>query len=303
MDIKSLEKWVLTNHADTTCEFKRLFHGRGGCYESWEFLTIDSIDTVLYIVFFNQIEDNLESELLQMFSRFYETLHYSCVILQRRYILKEQSVVLHGEVPSELYATEWGLKYKLNVLSSRNIGYFGDMKNGRAFVKEHSKDKKVLNLFSYTCAFSIVALFGGAKSVVNVDMSKGALSIGRANHHLNDLSTQNVQFMPYNILKSWNRIKKAGPYDLIIIDPPTFQKGSFVATTDYEKIVKRLVTLANEECTVMACTNSPEIDTQYIIDIFLNHAQEFTFINRLENLEFYPALNSERTLKNLIFKK
>ena len=47
------------------------------------------------------------------------------------------------------------------------------MKNGRAFVRENAKDKNVLNLFSYTCAFSVAAKLGGARSVVNIDMSKG----------------------------------------------------------------------------------------------------------------------------------
>ena len=177
------------------------------------------------------------------------------------------------------------------------------MKNGRDFVRDNCKEKKVLNLFSYTCAFSIAALEGGALSVVNVDMSKGALSIGRANHHLNNLPTKQVQFMPYNILKSWNRIKKAGPYDVIIIDPPTFQKGSFVVTNDYDKIVKKLDSLSSENCLVLSSTNSPEVDSKYIVDIFTTHAPLFKFIKRLDNLETYPAINADRSLKNLIFIK
>lgn len=47
--------------------------------------------------------------------------------------------------------------------------------SGRYWVKENSKDKSVLNLFAYTCAFSVVALNGGATEVINKDMSKGAL--------------------------------------------------------------------------------------------------------------------------------
>jgi 23S rRNA (cytosine1962-C5)-methyltransferase len=49
-------------------------------------------------------------------------------------------------------------------------------------------------------------------------MSKSSLSVGRENHRINQLSTKNVSFMPYNILKSWGRLTKAGPFDLIVID-------------------------------------------------------------------------------------
>ena len=66
--------------------------------------------------------------------------------------------------------------------------------------------------------------------------------------------------MPYDILKSWSRIKKRSPYDIIIIDPPSFQKGSFAATKDYEKIIKNLMILANENCVVLSCLNAPELD-------------------------------------------
>ncbi len=109
------------------------------------------------------------------------------------------------------------------------------MKKGRQFVYENAKDKKVLNLFSYTCSFSVCASKGEAKEIVNIDMAKNALNTGRLNHQKNNLDTKNVKFLPHNILKSWGKIKKSGPYDIIIIDPPSFQKGSFAATKDYEK--------------------------------------------------------------------
>ncbi len=303
MNIKDLEKLIKQNYHGSKVDFKRLFHGRGSCYENWEFLTIDSIDSSLYVVFFSEVDEHLEIQLLEMIERLYASCNYSCVILQKRYILKEPAQVLFGELPSETFAYEFGLKYKLNLLSSRNHGFFADMKNGREFVLKNSKNKKVLNLFSYTCAFSLCAIKGDAKLVVNVDMSKGALTQGRANHHLNNLSTKDVQFMPYNILKSWNRIKKAGPYDLIIIDPPTFQKGSFIATKDYDKLIKKLNTLCSDSCTVLAASNSPDINSDYIRDIFTEHANDFQFVRRLEILDTFPSLNEERTLKNLIFER
>ena len=109
--------------------------------------------------------------------------------------------------------------------------------------------------------------------------------------------------MPYDILKSWSRIKKEGPYDIIIIDPPTLQKGSFEATKDYEKIIKRLDQLANEKCVVLACLNAPDLPSAFIKDIFKEFASDFVFEKRLENPETFVVIDDEKALKNLIFKK
>ena len=176
------------------------------------------------------------------------------------------------------------------------------MKNGREFISSISNNCKVLNLFSYTCSFSVVAIKNSAKSVVNVDMAKNALNIGRKNHHLNKLDTKNVKFLPYNILKSWGRIKKFGPYDIIIIDPPSFQKGSFAATKDYEKIIKRLNQLCNKDSLVLACLNDPMLDENFIKDIFKNSATEFTYVKRLSNIDSFPSFDEQKALKNLVFR-
>jgi len=149
----------------------------------------------------------------------------------------------------------------------------------------------------------VCAINAGASKVVNVDMAKGALTTGRENHHLNNLDTKKVKFMPYDILKSWSRIKKEAPYDIIIIDPPSFQKGSFAATKDYEKIIKRLDELASENCIVLSCLNAPELDTNFIKNIFSEFANDFVFEKRLENLDTFVAINEEKALKNLVFIK
>lgn len=243
MDITVFENTLYENLYNLDCEFKRLFHGRGGLYEGFEFLTVDSIDRVLYVAFFSEIDKSLECKLLKSIKKFFDNKRWVCIVLQRRYLPKAPSEVIYGNLPESTYAHEEGLKYELNLCLNQNIGFSPDMKAGRKYIKQKAKSKKILNLFSYTCAFSVAAMAGGAKSVVNVDMAKGALTRGRKNHHLNNISTDNVQFMPYNILKSWSRIKKAGPYDMIIIDPPSFQKGSFAASKDYEKIIKNCLSL------------------------------------------------------------
>lgn len=301
MNINDIKNILQDNSKGLTNEFKRLFHGRGGLYENWKHLTIDSIDDILSVALY--FEEENEAELLEMLKFFIASSRHKTIILQRRYIKGAPSEVIVGELEDNIFVIENGMKIKLNLLSNRNSGYFPDMKNGREFVRQNSKDKSVLNLFSYTCAFSVSAMLGGAKKVSNIDMSKGALSTGRANHYLNDIETRGVSFHPYNILKSFSRIRKKGPYDLIIIDPPTFQKGSFEATKDYRKLIMKLPQIASEDCTLLACLNSPDLNVEFITTLIKELAPSFKFLKRLENVEEFASIDENRSLKNLIFQR
>ncbi len=302
MNITQLKELILLNLKNSTNEFKRVFHGRGNFYEDFAYLCVDKIDKVLFISLFQSIDEIVEADLKKIFNEIFEEMNFSSLIIQKRYLKEDSYEVLRGSLPNNAYAIENTLKYNIN-FSNQNIGLFPDMKIGREFIKSIAKNKNILNLFSYTCAFSVVSISAGAKQVVNVDMSKGALSTGRENHRINNLDTKNVKFLPYNILKSWSRIKKYAPYEIIIIDPPSFQKGSFAASKDYEKIIRRLKELASEDCIVLSCLNAPELDTVFIKNLFEENASEFEFVKRLDNLDTFPSNNEEKSLKNMIFKR
>ncbi|AXX87421.1 SAM-dependent methyltransferase [Malaciobacter marinus] len=302
MNISSLEKIIDESLKNKTQEYKRLFHGRGNFYEDFNYLTIDSIDDIIFATIFEEINKDIEKEIIDFLEKIYENYNYKTLVLQRRYLNNGENEVLKGTLNKQNHAIENGLKYSIN-FSNKNIGFFADMKKGRQFVYENAKDKKVLNLFSYTCSFSVCAIKGEAKEIVNIDMAKNALNTGRLNHQINNLDTKNVKFLPHNILKSWGKIKKSGPYDIIIIDPPSFQKGSFAATKDYEKIIKRLDSLAFEKCIILSCLNAPELDTSFIKNLFEKFAPEFKYVKRLDNLEEFISKDKEKSLKNMIFEK
>ena len=302
MTLNDLQNHLSANAATVTDEYLRLFHGRGNTYEGYRFLTVDSVNKVLFAVLFDA--DDKEANIISMLHNFYTTeMKWEALVIQQRYLPGAPSTVISGELPQETFAVENTLKYHINFQSAQNIGFFPDMKLGREFVRDHAEGKNILNLFSYTCSFSVVALQAGANKVVNVDMNKNVLSIGRENHRLNALDTKKVEFMPYNILKSWSRIRKSGPYDLIIIDPPSFQKGSFAATSDYEKIIRRLHELAAQECIVLSALNAPELESEFIKALFRENAPEFRYVERLKNRESFPEREEERSLKNLVFRK
>jgi 23S rRNA (cytosine1962-C5)-methyltransferase len=160
---------------------------------------------------------------------------------------------------------------------------------------------KVLNLFAYTCAFSVVALQAGAKQVVNVDMSHGAMAIGQQNHPLNGIST-GATFLMHDIFKTWGKITRSGPYGLVIVDPPSYQKGSFIATKDYAKLMRRLPELLAPGGYALLCLNAPELGLAFLQDQMQALAPELNFIERVANPAAFADVSPERSLKVLAYQ-
>jgi 23S rRNA (cytosine1962-C5)-methyltransferase len=211
---------------------------------------------------------------------------------------------MSGSVPEPHVVTEQGASFRVHVLKGQNHGLFLDMAEGRRWVRELAQAQpqiKVLNLFAYTCAFSVVALQGGAKQVVNVDMSHGAMAIGQQNHQLNGLNT-GASFLAHDIFKTWGKISRSGPYDLIVVDPPSYQKGSFIATKDYARLMRRLPELLMPGGQALLCLNAPELGLAFLQDQMREAAPELRFMQRLPNPAVFADVSPERSLKVLVYQ-
>lgn len=289
-----------------TSEVRRLFHGRGRLYPGLEQLTCDWVNNQLLVSIFKQVDnefiDALKSGLLKLAaSEEWVDQKGKAIAIQHRYSQGTPFDVIWGELDSKPVVTESGLKYQLDIGRNQNFGLFLDMRNGRDWVFEHAKHKTVLNLFAYTCGFSVSAIAGGADRVVNVDMSRGSLAKGRENHKLNGHNLNQVQFLGYDIFRSWGKIRKLGGYDLVIIDPPSFQKGSFALTKDYKRILRRLPELLNDQGSVLACVNSPQVDCDFLIESMKDEAPSLTFVKRLDNPTEFEDIDPQASLKVLQF--
>jgi 23S rRNA (cytosine1962-C5)-methyltransferase len=282
----------------------RLFHGRGGLFAGDEHLCLDWYKPVLLLTSFKMLESEQLDELVAAIVALWqqqrptETLN---LVYQYRHGGQTLSELLHGEVPEQHIVTENGARFLVHLLRGQNHGLFLDMANGRAWVKQHAKHKKVLNLFAYTCGFSVVALQGGADEVVNMDMSKGALSIGKQNHVLNDLPA-GARYLGHDIFKSWGKLTKLGPYDLIVADPPSNQRGSFVATKDYERLLKRLPDLLAPQGEVLLCLNAPELGCDFLMQQVANTAPQLTYIERIANPHIFADIDEQKSLKVLRYR-
>ena len=174
------------------------------------------------------------------------------------------------------------------------------MDNGAA--KVLSAGKRVLNLFAYTCSFSVAALDGGATHVVNVDMSRSALDWGRENHRLNGQDLRLVSMLPHNLFKSWWKIRQLGPYGVVIIDPPTRQRGSFVAEKQYGQVLKRLPEFAAPGAEVIACLNSPFLNTDFLPQQMARWCPQCRLLETLPAADDFPDRFPDRALKVMRFR-
>ncbi|WP_299198058.1 class I SAM-dependent methyltransferase [uncultured Amphritea sp.] len=288
-------------------EVRRLFHGRGRCYPGYEQLIIDLLPPVVIIRLFSEHPPELVEQLKAFFLQLDSGIKPDLLVVQHRYRREACIEVLwnnRGVDPEQLLqVSELGLKYSVRPLKNQNSGLFLDMREGRRWVKQNSQGKRVLNLFAYTCGFSVAAMAGGADSVVNLDMSRGALNTGRENHRLNQLSLDRVKFLGHDLFRSWGKLKREGPYDLVIIDPPSFQRGSFVASSDYRKVLRRLPELTTESGEVLLCLNSPELGSDFLQQLVKDCCPEFIYSERIANPDDFPDREPEQALKVLLFKK
>jgi 23S rRNA (cytosine1962-C5)-methyltransferase len=288
----------------------RLFHGRGGLFPGCESWALDWYAPVWVATSFAPVAEPDLAALGQVLAQRWaelapgEPLNW---VYQCRAEGHAETRLMAGTVPEPHVVTEAGSRYKVHVLRGQNHGLFLDMAEGRRWVRDfvaaHPKTYafRVLNLFAYTCSFSVVALQAGARHVVNVDMSQGALATGQQNHRLNGIES-GVSFLGHDIFKTWGKITRSGPYDLIVLDPPSYQKGSFVATKDYARLVRRLPDLLAPGGHALVCLNAPELDTDFLKNHVREQAPALEFVQRLANPAAFADSAPERALKVLVYR-
>ncbi|WP_310614764.1 class I SAM-dependent methyltransferase [Limnohabitans sp.] len=290
---------------------QRLFHGRGGLFAGCEQWSLDAFPPVLVLTSFQSVSDEELSTIgVALSTRWAQIAPDQPLnwVFQCRAEGHQETRLMSGAVPDPHVVTENGASFRVHVLKGQNHGLFLDMAEGRDWVRKMVRDYaadqprlKVLNLFAYTCAFSVVALQAGAKQVVNVDMSHGAMAIGQQNHPLNGIST-GATFLMHDIFKTWGKITRSGPYGLVIVDPPSYQKGSFIATKDYAKLMRRLPELLAPGGYALLCLNAPELGLAFLQDQMQELAPELKFVERVANPATFADVSPERSLKVLAYQ-
>ncbi|MCD6525399.1 MAG: class I SAM-dependent methyltransferase [Desulfuromonas sp.] len=257
-------------------EIRRLFHGRGQCFPGLEDVIIDAYSPLLMIYLFQPREQEWLFRLVQQLQQCCD-VPFEAVVVQRRYLPQTPIELFAASVPPPIEAVEAGLRYQLRLTRTQNIGFFPDMAVGRQLVRQRCAGKKILNLFAYSCSFSVAALAGGAKQVVNLDMSRSALELGRINHQLNKLDLRSVSFLAMELFRSQSKLRKLGPFDMVICDPPASQGKSFNAQHHWPKLLQRLPQWLAPGGELLLCVNGPHLPDNFmaeLISVYLPDARE-----------------------------
>lgn len=291
---------------------QRIFHGRGGLHPGCEQWALDAYPPVFVLTSFAPATDEqlraVGTALEARSAKWTPGQPLNWVFQQRgdavRAAGSAATRLMAGSVPDPHIVTEAGAQYLVHVLRGQNHGLFLDMAEGRRWVREwtaafsanQGRGARVLNLFAYTGAFSVAALQGGAAQVINIDMARGALAIAQRNHALNSLAG-GALFWPHDIFSSWGKIKRHGAYDLIIADPPSHQKGSFVATKDYPRLMRRLPDLLAPGGHALMCLNAPELDMEFLHHHMREQAPGLVFVERVSRPAVFRDVDEARGLK------
>jgi 23S rRNA (cytosine1962-C5)-methyltransferase len=179
-------------------------------------------------------------------------------------------------VPLEL--NEGALRVEVELGDGLSTGLFVDQRDNRERVRAAAKSRRVLNLFSYTCSFSVAAALGGASRVTSVDLSRRALRRGEQNFRLSGLDPSAHAFVCEDVLRYLTRsVERREHFDLIILDPPSFStagKGKVLRVDrDYARLVSLCLRLLSPSGQLLAVTNHRKTSPAALRRIVLDEAE------------------------------
>lgn len=293
------ERLAAVRDADT--DLFRVLHGRGGTLPGLEHVVVDHYAGTLRVGVHESRDATPVAALAAVLEAASARAPVDGAWLQWRGTHGAPVERLFGDPQTRLVGREAGIAVHLRPGEARNAGLFLDARPARAWLRDAGRGARVLNLFSYTCGFSLAALSGGASEVVNVDMARTMLDVGQRNHALNGL--EGGRFLPHDVFRSRAALRRRGPFDIVVLDPPTFQRGSFEAERDWPRLLGRLGELVRPDGLVLLCVNSPFLTPARLEAWRGAHAPDFAHETRLPQSPDFPEATPDRGLKMLLWRR
>ena len=220
--------------------------------------------------------------------------------------------LLRGHEPSPaLVAHERGLQFSVDVAGGHKTGFYLDQRDARAAIADVASDCRVLNVFSYTGAFSLIAARAGASDITSVDSSAPALLTARRNAELNGLDIgELVEGDAFTVLRGLR--DRAKQYDLILLDPPKLantDKQIEKASRAYKDLNLLAVKLLAPGGTLMtwSCSGAMTMDLfqKVVAGAALDARREVRIVGRLHQPSDHPvplAFPEAEYLKGLVLR-
>lgn len=183
----------------------------------------------------------------------------------------ESAHVYGQEAPDFFTVLENGVLYQVFMNDGLMTGIFLDQHEVRgSLVDGLAMGKSLINMFSYTAAFSVAATMGGASQTTSVDLAKRSRELSQAHFQANGISTGDHRFIVMDVFEYFKYAKRKGlTYDVIVLDPPSFarnKKQTFSVAKDYHKLISQSLEILNPEGIIIASTNAANVSRQKFIE-------------------------------------
>lgn len=227
-------------------------------------LSIDIYNEYAVFSWYNEYVYSLKEAVLVAFRKVYPEILGAYEKIRFKGLDRESAHLYGQEAPASFLILENGVAYRIFLNDGLMTGIFLDQHEVRgSLVDGLAAGKSVLNMFSYTAAFSVAAAMGGAKQTVSVDLAKRSKELSEAHFKANGLSMDNHKLIVMDVFDYFKYAKRHGQtFDMIVLDPPSFarnKKQTFSVAKDYHKLVAQALDILSPKGILIASTNASNV--------------------------------------------
>ena len=248
---------------DLTTAF-RLFNQEGDGFGG---LTVDLYGDYAVFSWYNSYVYQIRQTISEAFRQVFPEVLGAYEKIRFKGLDYESAHVYGQEAPDFFTVLENGVLYQVFMNDGLMTGIFLDQHEvRRSLVDGLAMGKSLLNMFSYTAAFSVAAAMGGASQTTSVDLAKRSRELSQAHFQANGLSTDDHRFIVMDVFEYFKYAKRKDlTYDVIVLDPPSFarnKKQTFSVAKDYHKLISQSLEILNPEGIIIASTNAANVSRQ-----------------------------------------
>ena len=248
---------------DLTTAF-RLFNQEGDGFGG---LTVDLYGDYAVFSWYNSYVYQIRKVISEAFRQVFPEVLGAYEKIRFKGLDYESAHVYGQEAPDFFTVLENGVLYQVFMNDGLMTGIFLDQHEVRgSLVDGLAMGKSLLNMFSYTAAFSVAAAMGGASQTTSVDLAKRSRELSQAHFQANGISTENHRFIVMDVFEYFKYAKRKGlTYDVIVLDPPSFarnKKQTFSVAKDYHKLISQSLEILNPGGIIIASTNAANVSRQ-----------------------------------------
>ena len=248
---------------DLTTAF-RLFNQEGDGFGG---LTVDLYGDYAVFSWYNSYVYQIRKAISEAFRQVFPEVLGTYEKIRFKGLDYESAHIYGQDAPDFFTVLENGVLYQVFMNDGLMTGIFLDQHEVRgSLVDGLAMGKSLLNMFSYTAAFSVAAAMGGASQTTSVDLAKRSRELSQAHFQANGISTDEHRFVVMDVFEYFKYAKRKGlTYDVIVLDPPSFarnKKQTFSVAKDYHKLISQSLEILNPEGIIIASTNAANVSRQ-----------------------------------------